>query len=76
MSPSSTVPRPYPSTVPPPCTVPPPSTSIVPPPSYVPSSDYPIIDNDPIDDEVEDESGSKGVLVKILRLIVMFIMSM
>ncbi|TMW85063.1 hypothetical protein EJD97_023857, partial [Solanum chilense] len=35
----------YSSTVPPP----------VPPPSYVPSSDYPIIDNDPTVDEVEDE---------------------
>ncbi|KAH0773411.1 hypothetical protein KY290_010548 [Solanum tuberosum] len=47
------------STVPPPSlssTVPPPSPSTVPPPPCVPSSD-PIIDNDPIDDEVEDESG-------------------
>ncbi|KAH0664835.1 hypothetical protein KY285_026041 [Solanum tuberosum] len=33
--------------------------STVPPPSSVPSSD-PIIDNDPTDDEVEDESGSEG----------------
>ena len=32
----------------------------MPPPSYVPSSDYPIIDNDPTDDEEEDESGSEG----------------
>ncbi|XP_010322285.1 allergen Asp f 7 homolog [Solanum lycopersicum] len=53
--PSSTVPPPYPSTVPPLSTVPPPSTFTVPPPSYVPSSDYPIIDNDPTDDEVKDE---------------------
>uniref|UniRef100_M1DR65 Membrane protein n=1 Tax=Solanum tuberosum TaxID=4113 RepID=M1DR65_SOLTU len=62
LSPSSTVPPPSPSTVPPPSpssTVPPPSPSTVTPPSCVPSSD-PIIDNDPIDDEVEDESGSEG----------------
>ena len=37
-------------------TVPPPSPSIVPP----PSSDYPKIDDDPTDDEVEDESRSEG----------------
>ncbi|KAH0705795.1 hypothetical protein KY285_010323 [Solanum tuberosum] len=62
LSPSSTVPPPSPSTVPlpsPSSTVPPPSPSTVTPPSCVPSSD-PIIDNDPIDDEVEDESGSEG----------------
>ena len=53
--PSSTVPPSYPSIVTFPFTVPPPSTYIVPPPSYVPSSDYPIIDNDPTDDEVKDE---------------------
>ncbi|KAH0645129.1 hypothetical protein KY284_033013 [Solanum tuberosum] len=62
--PSSSVPLPSPSTVPPSSIVPPPSpsnvpsSSTVPPSSSVPSSD-PIIDNDPTDDEVEDEPGSK-----------------
>ncbi|XP_015078541.1 allergen Asp f 7 homolog [Solanum pennellii] len=58
--PSSIVPLPYLSTVSLPSDVPPPSTFTVPPPSYVPSYDYPIIDNDPTDDEVEDKSGSEG----------------
>ncbi|KAG5591018.1 hypothetical protein H5410_041532 [Solanum commersonii] len=55
--PPTIVPPPSPSTMPPPSppNVPPPSPSIVPSPSYVPSSD-PIVDHDPSDGEVEDES--------------------
>ena len=53
---SSSVPPPSPSIVS--------SSSTVPPPYHftVPrrSSDYPIIDNDPTDDEAEDESGFEG----------------
>uniref|UniRef100_M1D9D8 Uncharacterized protein n=1 Tax=Solanum tuberosum TaxID=4113 RepID=M1D9D8_SOLTU len=59
--PPTTVPPPSPSTMPPPSppTVSTPSHSIVPPHSCVPSSD-PIVDHDPSDGEVEDESGSEG----------------
>ncbi|KAH0643046.1 hypothetical protein KY290_034648 [Solanum tuberosum] len=49
---------PHSSTVPPLSTMPPPSPSTVPLHSSVPPSD-PIIDNDPTDDDVVDELGSK-----------------
>ena len=59
MPPSSVVPPPSSSIVPPSSIVHPPSPYVVPSPSSIPSFD-PIINNDPTDDEVEDESGSKG----------------